>query len=203
MTKTLLSWLYGLRRTRVQNVQLHLISASALLQAQQEAQELAAGDEKRLGLCVNACILARAAKKDGKCVFSSGKDVLERLSAQSIGQWTKRYLALCEKENPSCFSPEHEALRKQLENETYERLKWRVLRTFGVLPSEQRAKQMTDGDYLYCVLQLLLDEQQELSLLCPGCRERVREPRCPVCGALAAEQNDSFDMQRYEELKRQ
>ena len=203
MTGMLDAWLGGARKTRVDKIELHLISAHALLQAQQEAGALAAGDAARLGLCVNACILARAAKQGAKAVFSSGEDVLKRVPAQTIERWAGEYLALCERENPSCCQGEHDALRQALENAPYERLKWKVLRALGVLPSEQRAREMTDGDYLYCVLQLMLDENEQLDMLCPSCREKAREKRCPACGGAVPEQNAGFDMERYEELRRQ
>ena len=38
-----------------------------------------------------------------------------------------------------------------MEHAPYERLKWRVLRYAGALPSEKRAQEMTDADYLYCL----------------------------------------------------
>ena len=53
MTDRISAWLGGARKTRVGRLELHLISAYALLQAQQEAGALAAGDAARLGLCVN------------------------------------------------------------------------------------------------------------------------------------------------------
>ncbi len=201
MTRALLGLLGGARRTRAKGLELYLISAHALLQARNEAQALAAGDEQALGLCVNACILARAARRHGRRVFSSGQEVLERLPAQTIERLAAEYLALCERENPSCCEGAQEQLRRELEHEPYERLKWRVLRAFGVLPSEQRARQMTDGDYLYCVMQLMLDEQEELDALCPRCREAAQEPRCRVCGERLPEENESFDEARYEELR--
>ena len=40
-----------------------------------------------------------------------------------------------------------------------ERIRWKVLRAFSVLPTEERAKKMTEGDYLYCAAQLLLDRE--------------------------------------------
>ena len=41
---------------------------------------------------------------------------------------------------------------------------------------------MTDGDYLWCAVNLLLDDEETLAQLCPACRERAMEARCPVCG---------------------
>lgn len=201
MTNRLLAWLGGAHKARIGKIELHLISAHALLQAQQEAAALAAGEEDRLGLCVNACILARAAKKNGRPVFASGAQALQQLPAQTIERWAQEYLTLCEQENPSCCAADHEALLEQLKHEPYERLKWKVLRAFGVLPSERRAKQMSDGAYLYCVLQLMLDEQEQLDALCPSCRQKAEQARCPACGQQMPEQNASFDEARYEELK--
>ena len=42
-------------------LELRLIPAAALLQARSEAEHLAQGDAQAFGLCLNACILARAA----------------------------------------------------------------------------------------------------------------------------------------------
>ena len=35
-----------------------------------------------------------------------------------------------------------------------------MLRTFGALPTEPRARAMTDRDYLWCALNLLLDGEE-------------------------------------------
>lgn len=45
---------------------------------------------------------------------------------------------------------------------------------------------MTDGDYLWCAVNLLLDDEETLAQLCPACRERALEAHCPVCGAPPA-----------------
>ena len=37
------------------------------------------------------------------------------------------------------------------------RIRWRVLRALRRLPSEGAVKRMTDAQYLYCYIQLLLD----------------------------------------------
>ena len=36
---------------------------------------------------------------------------------------------------------------------------------------------MTDREYLWCVLNLMLDDQEELDRLCPACRARAEEAR--------------------------
>lgn len=65
---------------------------------------------------------------------------------------------------------------------------------------------MTDGDYLWCLVQLVLDEEEELARLCPACRSEALELRCPACGAPVEEGegmvNPSFDRERFERMKR-
>ena len=65
---------------------------------------------------------------------------------------------------------------------------------------------MTDRDYLLCALHLILDEEERLNHLCPGCRQRIEEERCPVCGEPAAQSkagvNLAFDVERFERMKR-
>lgn len=202
MERRLLRFLGGSGKTKAEDdLELRLIPAAALLQARQEAQTLAGGDEALLGLCFNACIVAQAAyRPDGARVFESGEAVLKRIPAERIGAWAGKYLALCGEAAPRGRDAQ-ESLQRALEDAPYERLKWRVLRAFGVLPSEKRAKEMTDRDYLYCVMQLTLDEEQALAQLCPQCREQARQRTCPCCGAALGEENGNFDEARFEELK--
>lgn len=202
MERTLLNFLGGRGRAKIENVELRLISAAALLQARKEAQELAEEDQEALGLCLNACILAQAAyREDGERMFRDGMDVMQRISAERIGRWTKRYLELCAEENPVCSMENRKTFGALLEKAPYERIKWRVLRAFGVLPSEKRAQEMTDGDYLYCVMQMALDEEEERKCLCPQCREETERNVCVCCGAALPEENENFDEARFEELR--
>lgn len=73
-----------------------------------------------------------------------------------------------------------------MEHAPYERLKWRVLRYAGALPSEKRAQEMTDADYLYCLVHEMLDREEAMERLCPECRTRAEEARCSICGASSA-----------------
>ena len=81
-----------------------------------------------------------------------------------------------------------------------------MLKAFGALPTEARAGEMTHRDYLWCALNLLLDDEEALAALCPACRAEALEGRCPVCGEIAgggaAGENGSFDLERYERLSR-
>ena len=63
---------------------------------------------------------------------------------------------------------------------------------------------MTGRDYLWCALNLLLDDEEALNALCPSCREEARSGRCPVCGGITSDQgeNESFDRERFERLRR-
>lgn len=93
--------------------------------------------------------------------------------------------------------------KKKLAGSPGDRLRWRVLKQFGALPTERRARQMKERDYLWCLLNQLLDDQEELDQLCPTCRAEAEQERCPGCGALiqASGVNPSFDMERFRRLK--
>ena len=62
---------------------------------------------------------------------------------------------------------------------------------------------MTDRDYLWCALNLLLDREEELARLCPGCRERALEEPCLVCGASRESWgvNQAFDFDLFQRMK--
>ena len=80
-----------------------------------------------------------------------------------------------------------------------------MLRYARALPSERRVQEMTDGDYLYCILHEMLDREERLEGLCPECRARAMEPHCSLCGAPLRETaggvNSSFDMARFLRMK--
>lgn len=65
---------------------------------------------------------------------------------------------------------------------------------------------MKDRDFLWCALNLMLDDEEELASLCPSCRSRTLEERCTACGAplelTEGNINDSFDQSRFQALKR-
>jgi len=65
---------------------------------------------------------------------------------------------------------------------------------------------MKNRDFLWCLAQTLLDREEDLERLCPECRARAEEERCPACGrpsALWGEGgvNPSFDQARFEKLR--
>ena len=61
-----------------------------------------------------------------------------------------------------------------------------MLKCFGALPTEERAKAMREEDYLWCAVNLLLDEEEVARQLCPQCREAAERARrlCRVYLAL-------------------
>ncbi len=77
-----------------------------------------------------------------------------------------------------------------------------MLKAFGALPTEARAREMKARDYLWCAANLLLDGEEELARLCPACREEAEEERCPVCGARRPDwgENPGFDAERFREM---
>lgn len=192
-----LRFLGGSRREALGGgLELRVLSAWELLQAQREGCELA-GQEQEKGLCVNAAIVSKALRRGESPAFADGKSVLSRMSAEQIEELMERYIRLCEKDD----LPQQEQALDALEEKAFERLKWKVLRTMHVLPSHPSAREMTTGDYLYCAMQLMLDEKEYLDALCPECRAQAEKKRCPCCGAEETGQNPQFDEARFEELK--
>lgn len=194
-------------RTLENGVRLRLLTAREILEARREAAELAK-DGKELALCSNACLVARAVLgHTGRRRYRDGGEVLDRLTPGEIEALARCWARFRKEEAPGLELGRErlDELKASLERLPGQRLRWRVLRLFGALPTEKRARDMTDGDYLWCAVNLLLDEEEEAALLCPRCREEARKDRCPVCGRekgqVIREENGSFDWERFRTLR--
>lgn len=95
------------RMTLEDGTQLRLLSALEVLEARREGEELAQGEGER-ALCANACLLARALEENGKPLFSSGRAVLEHLSAREVANLARLWDELDRAENPSPEDGEEE-----------------------------------------------------------------------------------------------
>lgn len=95
------------RLTLEDGTQLRLLSALEVLEARREGEELAQGEGER-ALCANACLLARALEENGKPLFSSGRAVLEHLSAREVANLARLWDELDRAENPSPEDGEEE-----------------------------------------------------------------------------------------------
>lgn len=186
---------------------LRLPAARELLEARREAAALAQ-DGKELALCSNACLLARAViRATGRRRFRDGKEVLDRLTPGQIEALAGRWARFRKEETLGLDldGQRLEGLKASLARLPGQRLRWRVLRSFAALPTEKRAREMTDRDFLWCALNLLLDEEEAAALLCPRCREEAGKDRCPVCGReksrILQEENASFDWARFRALR--
>lgn len=188
---------------------LRLLSALEVLQARREASELAE-DGTEQALCSNACLLARALEggKDHSPVFPDGRAVLAGLTPAEIAALSARWAAFSRENDPGLeLSGEELAqVKDSLDADPGDRLRWRVLKQFHALPTEERVRDMKGRDYLWCLANALLDREEELARLCPACRARALEETCVRCGRPAAEWgegggNPSFDLSRFEQLK--
>ena len=79
-----------------------------------------------------------------------------------------------------------EELLDRLEKSPVERLRWRVLRCFRILPGSRAAKRLSDEDVLVCGAHMVLDSR--------------RHPAAEKIGAEAS-LNGSFDLVRFSELR--
>lgn len=185
---------------------LRLLTEAEEMAARREAMELAV-NEMELPLCSNACLVARALVCEDERVYADGRAVMDGLSGEEIEALARRWAE---------FRREHgvglglgaerlERLKASLAAQPRQRLKWRVLKAFGALPTEKRVREMTEEDYLWCAVQLLLDEEEAEAALCPSCRAKLGEAWCPVCGQetgpVIREENTGFDWARYARLK--
>ena len=203
-----LSMLAGRDRMPLGNgFDLRLLSALEVLQARREGLELAK-DGRELALCSNACLLARALEEEGSPVFEDGRAVLAGLTAAEIAALSARWSAFSRENDPGLelSQEELETVKANLKDDPGERLRWRVLRQFGALPTERRARAMKGRDYLWCLANTILDREEQLGRLCPSCRARALEEHCPVCGRASADweestDNASFDLERFEALR--
>ena len=73
-----------------------------------------------------------------------------------------------------------------MEHAPYERLKWRVLRYAGALPSEKRAQEMTDADYLYCLVHEMLDREEAMERRRHGAAFAAQSSAKPQAAATRA-----------------
>lgn len=186
---------------------MRLLSARETLSLRREIAQLDCADEEERALRANAALIKRSLTEGGEAAFASAEDVENALSVGEINELVRCYALLDGAENPSSEDGREkvEALKKSMEHAPYERLKWRVLRYAGALPSEKRAQEMTDADYLYCLVHEMLDREEAMERLCPECRTRAEEARCSICGAKLGETagggNASFDMARFIRMK--
>ena len=70
-------------------------------------------------------------------------------------------------------------LLRAVRSDSVGRLRWLVLREFGVLPNSRAARKMGDGDVLYCAVNMLLDRR---------------------VGGAGDESNPEFDSERFQRL---
>lgn len=128
---------------------LRLLTETEEMQVRREAMELAV-NEMDLPLCANACLVARALVCAGERVYADGRAVLDGLSAEEIEALAERWAAFRREKGVGLGLGEKrlDALKASLAAQPRQRLKWRVLKTFGALPTEQRVREMTEEDYL-------------------------------------------------------
>ncbi|MBQ5583907.1 MAG: hypothetical protein IIU74_04145, partial [Ruminiclostridium sp.] len=112
---------------------LRLLTVREVLEARRESLELE-GDK---ALCSNACLLARALVRAGEPVYPHGRAVLADLSPEEIERLAGLWADFDRRENPGLTAhPDRvEDLKATLKGMPQERLKWKVLRAFGALPT--------------------------------------------------------------------
>lgn len=100
----------GSKRRSEPRGKLRELSAWELLQARQEASTLAQ-EETAFGLCLNACVLARALVRCGRPVYVSAEAALKRLGEAGIRTGIERYLARFSAQEATVVNPAFDQAR--------------------------------------------------------------------------------------------
>lgn len=92
-------------------------------------------------------------------VFESAQEALVRLTAEEIGRVTSVYgeLRHTDFDIETLSKKDFDRIKSSIESSPLERMRWKVLRALGMMPGDAAAKKMTDGQYLYCYINLLID----------------------------------------------
>lgn len=165
--KALQGYLARKKEKQLGGLKLRVLTSYELLCARAEA-----GHGEEAGLRFNCSVLAKAAHYRGRAVFTSAEQVMRVLSAEQVAALIEQYRNLC-REQDLLGAALYEISRVL---RPIDRLRYRVLREFGVLPTSQQARQMTDGDVLFCAA--VLDNARETDGI-----------------------NPNFDQKRFEELQ--
>lgn len=99
--------LLGLPRERElgEGWSLRLLSAAEELEVRREGEALAT-EERDRALCVNACLVARGLRKNGRVFFKDGRAAMERLTAGQIGALARQWGELDRACNPKPWDEE-------------------------------------------------------------------------------------------------
>jgi gamma-glutamyl phosphate reductase len=61
---------------------------------------------------------------------------------------------------------------------------------------------MTDGQWVWMMVHMSIDNDEQLEKVCKSCQEKSKEDRCTSCNALLdVEVNPNFDEELFEKLK--
>lgn len=150
-------------------LEIRLISAYDAALALSSAREMEKRLEKKgiddsAALSHNACLTAMCLYDSLGRVFESGDEALLRLTADELSCIVSKYADMRHKDLDidSIDEDEIERLRENMESSPLSRIRWKVQKALCRLPSDASLQRMTDGQYLYCYLNLLIDEAQSL-----------------------------------------
>jgi hypothetical protein len=63
---------------------------------------------------------------------------------------------------------------------------------------------MTEGQWIWMMIHMSLDNEEQLEKICKPCQEKAKEDRCTSCNTLLdIEVNPNFDESLFEKLKKQ
>lgn len=140
-------------------------AAVCVAQSKELERRLAAKSVSDSGaLAHNACLASMCLYDSFGRVFESGDEALLRLTAEELALIVSKYadMRLNDFDIDSVTPDEMERLRECMAHSPLTRIRWKVQKALCRLPSDRALQRMTDGQYLYCYLNLLIDEAEGL-----------------------------------------
>ena len=152
---------------------MRLLTAQESLVCRAQAKELAVylqsidrelPDQDAQAVAFNACLCAHCLTgRRHRPVYESGRDALSALTLDELAYGASLYAQL--KKQTLGFSQLDgdalDALMSELAQSPFERIRWQVLRGLQKLPCDPVVQRMSEGDYIYCYAQMLLDGQED------------------------------------------
>lgn len=76
------------------------------------------------------------------------------------------------------------------------------MRSFKKLPTDPSVEAMTDGQWIWMMVNMAVDNEEQLEKVCEPCQEKSKEERCINCNTLLdIEVNPNFDDNLFKKLK--
>ncbi len=136
--------------------ELRLVSADDSMKALCRLEDMESRGTPEAAFEFLAQIITLALYRDGKRMFPWAYELKQQLDRETIVELAGIYSRMMD----DVSEPEKlEQLKNAMKSCPGQRLKWRIMRQMGALPADVGS--MTDHDYIFCGVNMLIDGEQE------------------------------------------